>query len=166
MYGTLSFLPCHSPISCVDWYCHRSSIWRPIWTWLHSWFRKCSWWSWTYFRLVPYPVLPSLPIPDWAFPFDERCWNLLTKQRQCDLHLIFSVLLGYTGPGVNLVAPDFPWWAHPITHEHCSTFCLAKQHIVGQILNNMQYWRGMLLPGDAAFAAGLICRQYDADIPY
>jgi hypothetical protein len=104
--------------------------------------------------------------PDWAFPFDERRWNLLTEQRQRDLHVIFSVLFGYTGAGVNLVAPDFPRWAYPITHEHWSTFCRAKQRIVGQILNNTHYWRVMLLPGDAASAAGLTRRQYNADIPY
>jgi hypothetical protein len=100
---------------------------------------------------------------EWAFPFDEHCWSLLTEQSQRDLHAIFSVLFGYTGAGVNLVAPDFPRWAYPITHEHWSTFCRKQQHIVGQILSNTHYWRGML---DAAFAAGLTRCQYDANIPY
>jgi hypothetical protein len=36
--------------------------------------------------------------------------------------------------------------------------------VIGKIFNNTHYWRSVLLPGDAAEAAGLTCRTYDADL--
>jgi hypothetical protein len=102
--------------------------------------------------------------PEWAFPVDERRWHLLTGQRQHELHTIISALFGHTGAGNNLVAPDFPRWAYPITHEHWSRFNRGEQYVVGHILNNTHYWRGVLLPGDADFAAGLPRHVYDADV--
>jgi hypothetical protein len=35
--------------------------------------------------------------------------------------------------------------------------------VIGKILNNTHSWRSVLLPGDAAEAAGLTCCTYDAD---
>jgi hypothetical protein len=39
-----------------------------------------------------------------------------------------------------------------------------QQHEIGQILYEMHYWRRVLLPGDAAEAAGLTRRTYNLDI--
>jgi hypothetical protein len=36
--------------------------------------------------------------------------------------------------------------------------------VLGKILNNTQYWRSVLLPGDAAEAAGLTRCIYDTDL--
>jgi hypothetical protein len=86
------------------------------------------------------------------------------EQRQHERHTIVSVLFGHTGAGTNPVAPDFPRWADPITHENWSSFNRGEQYFIGQILNSMHYWRGVLLPGDAAFADGLPRHIYVADV--
>jgi hypothetical protein len=77
----------------------------------------------------------------------------------------FLVVYLDAGAGLDLlVAPESPRWAYPITHEHWSRFNIAEQCVIGKILNNMHYWRSVLLPGDAAEAAGLTCRTNDADL--
>jgi hypothetical protein len=103
--------------------------------------------------------------PDWAFPFDEHRWHLMSHPCQRQLHDIFIGIFGCTGAGLDfLVVPDFPRWAYPITHEHWSQFNIGEQHVIGKILNKTHYWRNVLLPGDAAEAAGLTRRIYDADL--
>jgi hypothetical protein len=92
--------------------------------------------------------------PDWAFPFDKRRWKLLSTDHQQQLHLIFGVIFSCTNM-YDLWAPDFPQWAFPINHE--------QQHEIGLILYETPYWRRMLLPGDAAEAAGLTRRTFDID---
>jgi hypothetical protein len=68
--------------------------------------------------------------PDWAFPFDEHCWHLMSHPCQCQLHAIFSGIFGCTGAGLDfLVVPDFPQWAYPITHEHWSRFDIGTQNV-------------------------------------
>jgi hypothetical protein len=48
-----------------------------------------------------------------------------------------------------------PFWSH---------FGREQQHIAGMMLNVTHYWRGMLLPGHAAFHAS-VPHTYDADAP-
>jgi hypothetical protein len=96
---------------------------------------------------------------DWAFPFDKRRWHLMSDQCQRKLHAIFSGIFGCTGAGLDLLAvPDFPRWMYPITHEHWSGVNIKEQHVLGKILNIKHYWRYVILPGDAAKAAGLTRR--------
>jgi hypothetical protein len=68
--------------------------------------------------------------------------------------VIFGVIFECTNR-FDLWAPEFPKWAYPINHYRWSRFTKDPQHKVGRILFDTPYWRDMLLPGDAAEAAGL-----------